>query len=316
MGHATAADDGNVADEQPIPGRIVDRGLRDFLWLLRHRLRGERITEPACRRCGYFVAGLTAPKCPECGADLDRIGIIDPARVRWWPLRLAGIAAWTILLAVVTFRFGDRIVPRYFMDFGNVYITGRPDDKPHISILAHSERYLGWPREIGSRPITRVELIIWSTAGSPRPIHFLTIDLTTGASESTTVGIWDASGPSGALNDEEGTFQGTETILRWLARDGLDPSDHDVIAMADELRQIIGAAQDTNTVGFVAAFPEIPLSQFDSLGTDCGAHYTRTGKRALMIWLVSIAIWIAGLLTIACVRGRSRPARTGTAESC
>lgn len=316
MGHAAAADDGGVADEQPIPGRIVDRGLRDYLWLLRHRLRGEPITEPACHRCGYFVASLTAPKCPECGADLERSGIIDPDRVRWWPLRLAVIAAWTVLLAVVAFRFGDRIVPRHFMDFGNVYVAGKPDDTPHISIHAHSEGYLGWPREIGSRPVINVRLIIWSATDPPWPTHSLTIDLTTGASAITTSEMAGSSGSSSDSDVEEGPFQGAETILRWLARDRLDTSDQNVIPMADELLQIIRAAQDTSTVGFVAAFQQIRLSQFDSLGTDCGAHYMRTGKRALMIWVASAAIWFAGLLIIACLRGRSRPARTGTAESC
>jgi hypothetical protein len=307
-----------VANEQPIPGRVVDRGLRDFLWLLRRRLRGERITEPACRRCGYFVAGLTAPKCPECGADLERNGVIDPARVRWWPLRLAGIAAWTILLALVAFRFGDRIVPRHFMDYGNVVIAGKPDGGPFINIFAHSERYLGWPWTIGSRPVHSIMLIASPSADSQwpmQPMQELTIDLMTGTSEIMTFRIPDASGASAATNREEEIFQGGETILRWLARERLDTSDENVIAKADELLQIIRAAQDANTVDFVAAFRRMPLAQFEKEPSGSGAHYMRTGTRTLMIRLVSIAIWIAGLLLIACVRGRSRPAGTSAADS-
>jgi hypothetical protein len=49
------------------------------VWLI-VRLRGRRVTDPVCGRCGYAVRGLPTFTCPECGADLREVGILTPRR--------------------------------------------------------------------------------------------------------------------------------------------------------------------------------------------------------------------------------------------
>ena len=56
-----------------LPGPIIDRGLRDAFWLLRKRIRGQRIEHPSCRRCGYPAIGVESQSCPECGGEVRRV---------------------------------------------------------------------------------------------------------------------------------------------------------------------------------------------------------------------------------------------------
>jgi hypothetical protein len=44
-------------------------GILTFHWLRRGR-PARPGTLPRCRRCGYILHGLSAPKCPECGTSI------------------------------------------------------------------------------------------------------------------------------------------------------------------------------------------------------------------------------------------------------
>jgi hypothetical protein len=59
-----------------------------------------RITAPLCRRCRYDVTGLPTSICPECGADLSEVGILQPGSVK--PMgRLMRLSLWTISVGAV-----------------------------------------------------------------------------------------------------------------------------------------------------------------------------------------------------------------------
>jgi hypothetical protein len=59
-----------------------------------------RITAPLCGRCRYDVTGLPSNICPECGADLNEVGILQPGSVK--PMgRLMRLSLWTISVAAV-----------------------------------------------------------------------------------------------------------------------------------------------------------------------------------------------------------------------
>ena len=66
--------------------------------------RRSSVREPSCGRCGYAVEGLNEFRCPECGCDLRKVGILVPGMVRAVrPITVAILAAvtWTILLPLV-----------------------------------------------------------------------------------------------------------------------------------------------------------------------------------------------------------------------
>ena len=81
---------------------------RFLLWLARGGAAGEaagrdEATETGtCGACGYAVRGLQSWTCPECGADLQRVGVKpagrDPRR-----REKVGLALLAVLLLIVLF---------------------------------------------------------------------------------------------------------------------------------------------------------------------------------------------------------------------
>ena len=77
---------------------------------------GGAIDQPSCGNCGYPTRGISELKCPECGADLRVVGILQPGEGR---AALAGcvmplLATILIfLLAVGGFTFMSRVMPTY-----------------------------------------------------------------------------------------------------------------------------------------------------------------------------------------------------------
>ena len=45
-----------------------------FLW--QQSMVKPKAMEPVCGKCGYIVRGLPSNICPECGSDLEQVGII------------------------------------------------------------------------------------------------------------------------------------------------------------------------------------------------------------------------------------------------
>lgn len=63
-------------------------------------LFARRIERPCCTNCRYEVEGLPTSICPECGADLQKAGILQPRRLGSLSLT-ARIGLWTIFAACV-----------------------------------------------------------------------------------------------------------------------------------------------------------------------------------------------------------------------
>lgn len=68
-------------------------------WFALRRRRGS--LEPTCRKCGYGVLGLGGRTCPECGSDLDAVGVRPPEPVRTFPVWLR-IPAWTAFVGLLS----------------------------------------------------------------------------------------------------------------------------------------------------------------------------------------------------------------------
>src|SRR4051812_39305326 len=60
----------------------------------------EALPHPACRGCGYIVAGIVSAVCPECAADLGGRGTLPPGTRRPFVLRHV-LLVWTTCAACV-----------------------------------------------------------------------------------------------------------------------------------------------------------------------------------------------------------------------
>ncbi len=72
------------------------------------------IDEAACGRCGYSVRGLPGPICPECGADLEEVGLTTAKFHRWQaaPLLVRG-PLWTVAVLCVALVAGNIATKRF-----------------------------------------------------------------------------------------------------------------------------------------------------------------------------------------------------------
>ncbi|MCI0365798.1 MAG: hypothetical protein L0219_18220, partial [Phycisphaerales bacterium] len=83
-----------------------------ILMAIRH-LGRRRVGVPSCPRCLYNVTGLTSRVCPECGANLDEVGVLEPGKLK--PLgRVAYGSIFTAILGAVALLISPpllRLVP-------------------------------------------------------------------------------------------------------------------------------------------------------------------------------------------------------------
>jgi hypothetical protein len=152
-------------------------------------------THPSCGRCGYAIAGLTSTHCPECGAEIAKVGVSTRAlatRLRGGlPAALVG---WTVLCIFFAFML--------FVLIGVSRGAGRPVAAPP-----------SWQT--------------WTTTLSPGSMSFESVDV------ATTTAVSGATGPpqiilSLRLNDQSvWTMDLDGAAGTYVVR---DPDDREVIA--------------------------------------------------------------------------------------
>lgn len=70
------------------------------------KLRG-RAKRPECAECGYVVEGLGGSRCPECGADLRVVGVVEPGAER--PVR--SVRVWTMAVLAAPAAVASVMLP-------------------------------------------------------------------------------------------------------------------------------------------------------------------------------------------------------------
>ena len=249
---------------------VVDRGLRDALWLLRHRLRGRRITEPACRKCGYYVTGLPEPRCPECGADLTKVGVIDPANVlyrpivRRWALALAVVGIWTIVIILLGVMVLALFVPWQISQFRDVTLRGASGAYGTVSLYGTTTfSRLPWSKY--EAPFSQLELRV-APAEDDFPLMIVRIESATAASEFMMLRKPVDGGLVPVPKPESNTLDSYETLLRWMELIGVDTSQPSVREEAEELHAIIQTARNATWSGFYASVEQMPLRHMTTQG--------------------------------------------------
>lgn len=62
---------------------------------------------PFCGKCGYPARGIESLNCPECGADLREVGIVDPNRRRFISKRMLTGVLYTACIFILTLPFSQ-----------------------------------------------------------------------------------------------------------------------------------------------------------------------------------------------------------------
>ena len=106
--------------------------------------RGKRIEHPTCPRCFYNVTGLESNVCPECGADLSIVGVLQPNRVKPLGRLRSAIAVSCIIVAaaVISTPIIVRSIPRAWLINGQVMLSS-PRSKAYSDVTircAHTFR--------------------------------------------------------------------------------------------------------------------------------------------------------------------------------
>ncbi|MEO0475806.1 MAG: hypothetical protein AAF085_07535 [Planctomycetota bacterium] len=105
-----------------------------------------QVNEPACGACGYPVRGITALVCPECGADLTKVGIVKPGDSR---SVLTGclvsllVTVIMFLLALGGFAIADSTIPIH--ENQSTTFDVRPDSDAYSEAQIRTELTLVFP---------------------------------------------------------------------------------------------------------------------------------------------------------------------------
>ena len=179
------------------------------------------VPERRCGRCGYRVDGLPTDVCPECGSDLNVVGVATPGqRMHRWRWGAARIGIWTAALLVVAGLFwvtADQLpLPR--VTVRQRFVTCFPGDGGQglftTVIVSQTVHEFGPANDRRPRPLGAVTLCLSnsSNATSPSDLH---VDWPTKAYHYTA---------GGHTVRHDGGF-GPAVVLAWLADNNVRPSD-------------------------------------------------------------------------------------------
>jgi hypothetical protein len=222
---------------------------------------------PGCGHCGYPATGLAKLVCPECGADLTRVGILTRRSVR--PVgRVYAFALWTVAALALGAAVGN--------------LVGLELPRPHrqtqtVLLTPNSGRFGNVMVELVGVPEGRVARyerarLIRSGPGAPAPLE---VDLAAliGASPWHTGGGRDG----GAVTVGE--------LSRWLGG-----ADEEALDLYQRLVHwaALGAPGDGDemTVGSDGAYGNVRITRRQTM---------IAGPWAMI--LAAGALWIAGLFT-------------------
>jgi hypothetical protein len=261
------------------------RTLRRAVSIPAHLLRGER-----CGRCAYELGGVDTANCPECGAELDVVGVVTPVmQLNKRPGGVAAALAWTVLAFVLT-----------VLSIAAISIIGGPgiydasiDHVRTRSILA--------PRAQG---VTRPDAPSYEVQIETDVIAHRDGELLRG-----TIRI-NVAGPTGdssvemdaaSLEMSNGAFDHT-SALDLMAAAGLDAESEFIQSEAEQLVQLAASvrSQPDDHPDFAMSAPNgmrtlTPRSRSTMISDARPSNATIAVLVILALWIVG---WAFGMLTI------------------
>lgn len=126
-----------------------------FLWLAWPVVRARALVGGRCASCGYSLAGLRSPRCPECGSEIAS----DQSRSRTSWARAA--RAVRTRLGVLALSIAGLALASELWPFG-VYYSSGPSPQFHLDI-AHGTVYASYLLNDGTNGLTLSRGFHWRT---------------------------------------------------------------------------------------------------------------------------------------------------------
>jgi len=254
------------------------------LQLLRKRISGPDVSEPSCGSCGYPVRGLPSSICPECGRDVNEVGIIEPDVPRR-PGVILPVLVWTCMLPILALLISNMVFRRLPFTYEpfELLTLYEPSSKAYLAVMlkatgqASTTLLQGFPRSV---IMQKLEMVLYTQQGESLclKIDLPSLEVKSQNPDSITTFCSDTLTETG--------------LLEWMHNTGVDIEDERVKAETDEIMAVIEAAR-TRTMGTVSCSHFLVLAN----RSYWGPRFLRTIPRwwtliAGGIWLI---VWIFGI---------------------
>ncbi|MFK7790995.1 MAG: hypothetical protein AB8C95_16065 [Phycisphaeraceae bacterium] len=280
---------------------------------------------PGCGGCGYPTRGIAELKCPECGADLTKVGIIKPGD---GGVVLAGcllpllLTITMFLLAVLGYNFADLVVPTYRQQ--SLSLDFKPDSDQYHVITFEVDATLIIPPGTSSANFSSG--IATSNTYGPPSVTTITLNgfganthtkaislqaMPTPPASTISVVIYappfvvDPASAKATWTDAKGKTQTSQgpfadhDVLAYLGSAGADTTKQDVIDEAQQLHAMID--------GLLNGGNAFSLIGLDSRGSGSGASQQLGPTWFLPAYAIAwVVLWIIVMIFLG---RRARKAR-------
>lgn len=302
-----------------ILGVLVVYGV--VLWgAYRHGRRRPAEDEGVCTYCGYSVRGLPSSICPECGSDLDVVGV---RRASWWYRLRPGQRAWLMILVwtigyamaawLAWVPFHERLQPGIFCAWDNCSL--RVPEKDLRLWLERGVIRSCWPWEREEVMSSITHPTHWGICFTRMQYFFYFMSWDVGSQDwyEIYVGTSEYDKKLWQKDDDASWFFVLDDSIhyrykephtgRLLRREGDHSEDlkHWVEYWADraQVRDLYNLVNESMRVGMSAPFGQMdtlkyPLEKTDAFGR--GSRWLQDTRWTWGYWLAIMFVYLIGLV--------------------
>ncbi len=248
--------------------------------------------EPACETCQYPAAGLESFTCPECGSDLRVAGIITPAmEIRRRGSLIGAILAWTIICGLIAYL----VFILAFMFIGMNTAMANMNTTNTITLTPSSGNYQTIDLSYDTDYLSVTSPLVMTLIASDGAVHTLTLDPGPRTVTGLTVGAapWDKN-----------------TVETWYQQAGLDTTDPQVVADADEISRVVDSLLMSPGNPYTLNLTEHANPAINAIGGPAAMPFSNgvLGSTATdtIVFMLILLIYIGGIVFIVLRRNHLR----------
>lgn len=245
-----------------------------------------------CRACGYDLSALSGHTCTECGADLRRVGVVEPSLIKLWPLIILTAMIWIILVWLGSWIFTPLIEDALFPTVNVLVQADRRIESSsgqfrYITIDGRGEVAPG--DRSGISPPVSIIYIHFTPMESPYPLEScLAIEPQSMAMERQRFGWLRETVDAAPSSDPKSTF------IEWCRDCGLDPEDPALQTELDAYWAVVTTANGGNMNSFAGALAQLRMASSGTSTANIGAP---PWAETVLTWGWP-ALWLAGIVML------------------